>query len=99
MDNLPFFFIQPFPNRKIFALEREALHLEEENKRIKVWTNKDIDDLEDCIKKHDKVVSRTKKRLEITILEKDDFLKHLQHKLRAKEDSNSSNDIINFVAS
>ena len=73
-------------NRKICSLEREALHLAEENKVIKVRANKDIDDLEDFIKDHEKGVLRTKNYLEITILEKDDFIKSLQIKLIAKQD-------------
>jgi hypothetical protein len=85
-------------NRQIFSLEREALHLAEENKVIKVRANKDIDDLEDFIKEHEKGVSRTKKNLEITILEKDDFIKSLQIKLKAKEDPVLENDLNNLPA-
>ena len=72
--------------RKIFALEQEALHLAEENKQIKVRANKEIDDLEDFIKEHEKGVSRKKKNLEITIQEKDDFIRHLTQKLKSKKD-------------
>ena len=68
--------------RKIFALEKEALHLAEENKVIKVRANKEMDELEDYIKEHEKGVSRTKKNLEITIQEKDDFIRHLTQKLK-----------------
>ena len=59
--------------------------------------NKDIDDLEDFIKEHEKGVSRTKKNLEITILEKEDFIKCLQEKLNAKEDSNPRNEVATDV--
>ena len=50
--------------------------------------NKDIDDLEDYIKEHQKGVSRTKKILEITIQEKTDFIKHLSQMLQEKEEYN-----------
>ena len=73
--------------RKIFALEKEALHLAEENKRIKVHANKEIDDLEDFITEHEKSVSRRKKNMEITIQEKDDFIRHLTQKLKTNEES------------
>ena len=53
--------------------------------------DKDIDDLEEFIEEHRKGVSMVRKRLEITILEKEDFIKYLQNKLKAKEDSNSGN--------
>ena len=86
-------------NRKIFSLERETLHLAEENKIIKVCANKNIDDLEDFIREHEKGVSRSKKNLEITILEKEDFIKCLQQKLKAKEDPNPTNEGNNLAAS
>ena len=50
--------------------------------------NKDINDLEDYIKEHQKGVSRTKKILEITIQEKSDFIKHLTQMLQEKEEYN-----------
>ena len=43
-------------------------------------------------------MSRTKKNLEITILEKDDFIKSLQIKLKAKEDPVLENDLNNLPA-
>ena len=75
--------------RNIFALEKEALHLSEENKQIKVRANKEMDDLEEFIKEHEKGVSRTKKNLQITIQEKDDYIRHLTQKLKNKEDPSS----------
>ena len=75
-------------NRKIFACESEALHLAEENKRIKIRANKDIDDLEEFIKEHEKSVSRTKKILQITVEEKNNHIKYLTEKLKAKENAN-----------
>ena len=84
-------------NRKIFSLKREALHLHEENKKIKVRANQDIDYLEEFIKEHEKGVSRKKKTLEITIIEKNDFIRYLQEKLNAKEDTNPGNEVATEV--